>query len=81
MKGFFSVCHMMGYDGDVSLEMEDLTMTVMQVFIPRLTHCARPSASNWCGITDAPAAGDRVDVAAKTTYNFSSSNITPAKRE
>ena len=27
-KEFFSVCHMMGYDGDVSLEMEDLTMTV-----------------------------------------------------
>ena len=27
-KKFFSVCHMMGYDGDVSLEMEDLTMTV-----------------------------------------------------
>ncbi|VBB05748.1 Hypothetical protein LUCI_0959 [Lucifera butyrica] len=26
-KEFFSVCHMMGYDGDVSLEMEDLTMT------------------------------------------------------
>ena len=27
-KEFFSVCHMMGYDGDVSLEMEDLTMSV-----------------------------------------------------
>lgn len=27
-KEFFSVCHMMGYNGDVSLEMEDLTMTV-----------------------------------------------------
>lgn len=27
-KEFFSVVHMMGYDGDVSLEMEDLTMTV-----------------------------------------------------
>lgn len=27
-KEFFSVCHMMGYDGYVSLEMEDLTMTV-----------------------------------------------------
>ena len=27
-KEFFSVCYMMGYDGDVSLEMEDLTMTV-----------------------------------------------------
>lgn len=27
-KEFFSVCHMMGYDGDVSFEMEDLTMTV-----------------------------------------------------
>ena len=27
-KEFFSVCHMMGYDGDVSLEMEDLIMTV-----------------------------------------------------
>ena len=27
-KKFFSVCHMMGYDGDVSLKMEDLTMTV-----------------------------------------------------
>ncbi len=26
-KEFFSVCHMMGYDGDVSLEIEDLTMT------------------------------------------------------
>lgn len=26
-KEFFSVCHMMGYDGYVSLEMEDLTMT------------------------------------------------------
>ena len=28
-KEFFSVCHMMGYDGDVSLEMEDLTMTCL----------------------------------------------------
>ena len=27
-KEFFSVVHMMGYKGDVSLEMEDLTMTV-----------------------------------------------------
>lgn len=27
-KEFFSVVHMMGYDGDVSLEMEDLTMSV-----------------------------------------------------
>lgn len=27
-KEFFSVVHMCGYDGDVSLEMEDLTMTV-----------------------------------------------------
>ena len=27
-KEFFSVCHMMGYNGYVSLEMEDLTMTV-----------------------------------------------------
>ena len=27
-KEFFSVCHMMGYDGYVSLEMEDLTMSV-----------------------------------------------------
>lgn len=27
-KEFFSVCHMMGYNGDVSLEMEGLTMTV-----------------------------------------------------
>lgn len=27
-KEFFSVCHMMGYDGWVSLEMEDLTMSV-----------------------------------------------------
>jgi sugar phosphate isomerase/epimerase len=27
-KEFFSVAHMVGYDGDVSLEMEDLTMTV-----------------------------------------------------
>ena len=27
-KEFFSVCHMMGYDGHVSLEMEDLTMSV-----------------------------------------------------
>lgn len=27
-KEFFSVVHMMGYNGDVSLEMEDLTMTV-----------------------------------------------------
>lgn len=27
-KEFFSVIHMMGYDGDVSLEMEDLTMSV-----------------------------------------------------
>ncbi len=27
-KEFFSVCHMMGCDGDVSLEMEDLTMSV-----------------------------------------------------
>lgn len=27
-KEFFSVVHMMGYDGHVSLEMEDLTMTV-----------------------------------------------------
>ena len=27
-KEFFSVVHMLGYDGDVSLEMEDLTMTV-----------------------------------------------------
>ena len=27
-KEFFSVAHMMGYDGYVSLEMEDLTMTV-----------------------------------------------------
>ena len=27
-KEFFSVCHMQGYDGFVSLEMEDLTMTV-----------------------------------------------------
>ena len=27
-KEFFSVCKMMGYDGYVSLEMEDLTMTV-----------------------------------------------------
>lgn len=27
-KEFFSACHMMGYDGDVSLKMEDLTMTV-----------------------------------------------------
>lgn len=27
-KEFFSVCHMVGYDGYVSLEMEDLTMTV-----------------------------------------------------
>lgn len=26
-KEFFSVVHMMGYDGDVSLEMEDLTMS------------------------------------------------------
>lgn len=27
-KEFFSVCHMVGYDGYVSLEMEDLTMSV-----------------------------------------------------
>jgi sugar phosphate isomerase/epimerase len=27
-KEFFSVCHMVGYDGIVSLEMEDLTMSV-----------------------------------------------------
>lgn len=27
-KEFFSVAHMMGYDGYISLEMEDLTMTV-----------------------------------------------------
>lgn len=27
-KEFFSVCRMMGYNGDVSLEMEDLTMSV-----------------------------------------------------
>lgn len=27
-KEFFSVVHMMGYDGDVSLEMEDMTMSV-----------------------------------------------------
>ncbi|MDD2534267.1 MAG: sugar phosphate isomerase/epimerase [Eubacteriales bacterium] len=27
-KEFFSVCHMVGYDGYVSLEMEDLTMTM-----------------------------------------------------
>ena len=27
-KEFFSVAHMVGYEGDVSLEMEDLTMTV-----------------------------------------------------
>jgi len=27
-KEFFSVAHMVGYDGDVSLEIEDLTMTV-----------------------------------------------------
>ena len=27
-KEFFSVCSMMGYDGYVSLEMEDLTMSV-----------------------------------------------------
>ena len=27
-KEFFSVCHMNGYDGYVSLEMEDLTMSV-----------------------------------------------------
>lgn len=27
-KEFFSVCHMVGYDGVVSLEMEDLTMSV-----------------------------------------------------
>jgi sugar phosphate isomerase/epimerase len=27
-KEFFSVCRMMGYDGYVSLEMEDLTMSV-----------------------------------------------------
>lgn len=27
-KEFFSVVHMMGYDGDISLEMEDLTMSV-----------------------------------------------------
>lgn len=27
-KEFFSVVHMMGYDGDISLEMEDMTMSV-----------------------------------------------------
>jgi sugar phosphate isomerase/epimerase len=27
-KEFFSVCRMVGYDGHVSLEMEDLTMSV-----------------------------------------------------
>jgi sugar phosphate isomerase/epimerase len=27
-KEFFSVCRMMGYDGHVSLEMEDMTMSV-----------------------------------------------------
>ena len=28
VEGILLRCHMMGYDGDVSLEMEDLTMTV-----------------------------------------------------
>ena len=47
-KEFFSVCHMMGYDGDVSLEMEDLTMTVdagvhTSIDALRQTPLAKPS--------------------------------------
>ena len=52
-KEFFSVCHMMGYDGDVSLEMEDLTMTVDAGVIPPSMRSARRSASKTHTITQA----------------------------
>ena len=45
-KEFFSVVRMMGYNDWVSLEMEDLTMSVMPASPLPFRRCSRRSAGN-----------------------------------
>ena len=43
---------MMGYDGDVSLEMEDLTMTVDAGVNTSIDALRQTISQYWCGITE-----------------------------